>query len=294
MPLTELMNYFNDQLQTQARTKSLPKTGFYKADSVYWSRFGSLILGSAFHPLRSFQDERILGYEAELIVRASTGNRLNIDSIFNSLDSNEQIVHLDRLVRTLHSLNYLQQFDGQDYLLSLQVQSRHIVSVNDDHGKAFEIILSDCGLRPERVLLHTRLLDHATLGHFKKALENYKNRGYKIGINITQPRELTLLANLELSPDIIFVHSSSGLANKSAEAANSQVLLAPVEFYAGQRILVSESIDAADSVADSFDGLLVLPQSFYPPSSYLPGSFPQGSHSQSFYEEDSASNYVAG
>lgn len=51
MPLTELMNYFNDQLQTQARTRSLPKTGFYKADNVYWARFGSLILGSDFYAI---------------------------------------------------------------------------------------------------------------------------------------------------------------------------------------------------------------------------------------------------
>ena len=259
MPLTELMNYFNDQLQTQSRTKSLPKTGFYKADNVYWARFGSLILGSNFYPLHSIKTERILGYEAELIVRASTGNRLNIDSIFNSLDSNEQIVHLDRLVRTLHSLNYLQQFDGQDYLLSLQVQPRHIVSVNDDHGKIFEIILSDCGLKPERVLLHTRLLDHATLNHFKKALENYKNRGYQIGINIAQSRELSLLANLEIHPDIIFIHASSVLVNKNTQDVADQISLAQIDSYPLQRILVSESRDDVADIAHAFDGLLVLP-----------------------------------
>ncbi|RYE52994.1 MAG: EAL domain-containing protein [Sphingobacteriales bacterium] len=262
MPLTELMNYFNDQLQTQARTKSLPKTGFYKADNVYWARFGSLILGSDFHPIDSLKEEKTLGYEAELIVRASTGNLLNIDSIFNSLDSTEQIVHLDRLVRTLHSLNYLQQYDGQDYLLSLQVQSRHIVSVSEDHGKAFEAILSDCGLTPERVLLHTRLLDHATLKHFKKALDSYQSRGYKIGINITQSRELTLLANLGVVPDVIFAHYPSlPLDVKSGRVSNDQVFLIPVEFYAGQRILVSESRGLIDHLSDSFDGLLISPQS---------------------------------
>jgi len=275
MPLTELMNYFNDQLQTQARTKSLPKTGFYKADNVYWARFGSLILGSNFHSIESLREEKILGYEAELIVRAATGNLLNIDSIFNSLDSTEQIVHLDRLVRTLHSLNYLQQYDGQDDLLSLQVQSRHIVSVTDDHGKAFEAILSDCGLTPDRVLLHTRLLDHATLKHFKKALDSYQSRGYKIGINLTQSRELTLLANLGVTPDVIFAHYPSLPLNvKSVDIPNSQVFLAPVEFYAGQRILVSESKGVVDHLADSFDGVLELPQGSFEdnqPVSYFTG-----------------------
>ncbi len=105
MPLTELMNYFNDQLQTQARIRALPKTGFYKADNAYWARFGSLILGTDFHAIKAWNQTNVIGYEAELVVRASTGNILDIDSIFNSLDSNDQIVHLDRLVRTLHSLN---------------------------------------------------------------------------------------------------------------------------------------------------------------------------------------------
>lgn len=205
MPLTELMNYFNDQLQSQARTKALPKTGFFKADSNYWARFGNLILGSRFQGIYNTDGDSLLGHNSELLVRSSTGNSLNIDSIFNSLDSTDQIIHLDRLVRTLHSLNYLQQYDGRKDLLSLQVQPRHIVSVVSDHGKTFEKILSDCGLGPERVLLHTRLIDSTTLPHFHKALQNYRQRGYRIGIHISAQRDLDLLNRLDLVPDSIFI-----------------------------------------------------------------------------------------
>jgi len=204
MPLTELMNYFNDQLQTQARTKSLQKTGFFKADNSYWGRFGNLILGSKFQAIHSFNEDKLIGYNSESLVRSATGNSLNIDSIFNALDSTDQIIHLDRLVRTLNSLNYLQQFDGRKDLLSLQVQPRHITSVVSDHGKTFEKILSDCGLGPQRVLLHTRLLDAATLPHFQQALDSYRQRGYKIGIHISEPQDYELLLTLGLTPDVIF------------------------------------------------------------------------------------------
>lgn len=261
MPLTELMNYFNDQLQTQARTKSLPKTGFYKADNSYWARFGSLILGSEFHSIHALREAKVIGYEAELIVRASTGNLLNINSIFNSLDNHDQIVHLDRLVRTLHSLNYLQQFDGQDYLLSLQVQPRHIVSVNDDHGKAFEIILSDCGLKPDRVLLHTRLLDYSTLKHFNKALGNYKNRGYKIGIRLNEVRSLALLASLGLEPDILFIHYPElEYVLKPPIANAAQAFIAPLELYRAQRILVTADTTVLNRVSSEVDGYLLVPE----------------------------------
>lgn len=263
MPLTELMNYFNDQLQTQARIRALPKTGFYKADNAYWARFGSLILGTDFHAINAWNKKHVIGYEAELVVRASTGNILDIDSIFNSLDSNDQIVHLDRLVRTLHSLNYLQKFDGQDHLLSLQVQPRHIVSVSDDHGKIFESILSDCGLKPERVILHTRLLDSATLPHFSKALGSYKSKGYKIGVSVTQTRELTLLANLGLDLDVIFIYHPASEWLAKPQTANAGVAyLQPVELYSGKRIIVSKDKASIESFNEIFDGYLISQHEF--------------------------------
>lgn len=250
MPLTELMNYFNDQLQAQARTKSLPKTGFFKADNSYWGRFGSLILGSKFETIRTFTDDSVIGFDSNLLVRSAAGNSLDIDSIFNSLDSNDQIIHLDRLVRTLHSLNYLQQFDGRKDLLSLHVQPRHIISVISDHGKTFEKILSDCGLGPERVLLHTRLLDTATLPHFQQALASYRQRGYKIGVHLTNSRELDLLINLGLTPDIIFADHPA-LTN----LLSGNVL--PAEFDPSLRILIAKSPGIDLTPGRALDGYLV-------------------------------------
>lgn len=261
MPLTELMNYFNDQLQTQARTKSLPKTGFFKADNGYWGRFGNLILGSKFQAIHTFADDTLIGHNSDLLVRSATGNSLDIDSIFNSLDSTDQIVHLDRLVRTLHSLNYLQQFDGRRDLLSLQVQPRHIISVVSDHGKTFEKILSDCGLGPERVLLHTRLLDTTTLPHFQQALASYRQRGYKIGIHLSAVDDLDLLINLGLTPDIIFAD----------HPALTTLLIdkpLPSTFDPSLRILVAKKPGIDVKASNALDGYLfntedtiVLPQS---------------------------------
>lgn len=237
MPLTELMHYFNDQLQPQARTRSLPKTGFFKADNSYWGRFGNLILGSRFQAMHTLADNRFIGYNSELLVRSSIGNPLQIDDIFNSLDSTDQIIHLDRLIRTLHSLNYLQQFDGRNDLLSLQVQSRHIISVVNDHGKTFEKILTDCGLGPERVLLHTRLLNIATLPHFQQALTSYRSHGYKVGIHLRDVHDLDLLLALELTPDMIFADHPA-----LTKLLNDAPL--PSGFDPSSQILVPQNIDS--------------------------------------------------
>ncbi len=205
MPLTELMNYFNDQLQTQARLHELPKTGFYKADNQYWARFGNLILGSQFAEIFAANREQLVGHYADLFVRSSAGNILNIDDIVNALEDTQQVIHLDRLARTLHSLNYLQQFDGFKGLLTLRVQARHILSVANEHGKTFEKILSDCGLGPERVVLYTRLLSAADLPHFQQALTSYRQRQYLIGISVHDLAEWELLQEFAITPDYIFV-----------------------------------------------------------------------------------------
>lgn len=254
MPLTELMHYFNDQLQIQARTKLLPKTGFYKVESGYWARFGSLILGSQFHNIHDTNvNENSIGQYSDLIVRSGTGKSLSIDEIFNSLDNTNEIVHLDRLTRTLHSLNYLQQFDGQKGLLALAVQPRHIVSVAGEHGKTFEAILSDCGLGSERVLLHTRLLDHQSLPHFRNALLSYRSRDYQIGITLEKPQDILLLEELGLSPDIIFYNYS---------APNDQPTLPThlVNYQQSRHIIISSDTKILNESA-RFNGCLSLPPS---------------------------------
>jgi hypothetical protein len=260
MPLTELMNYFNDQFQTGVHTDFLPKIGFFKINNTYMARFGNLVLGSKFHPIYATDDAELFAHESELLVRSAAGNPLNIDNIFNSLDSNGQIIQLDRLVRTLHSLNYLEQIDlqqtdvhkinGSNHLLALPVQPRHIISVVDDHGKAFENILSDCGLGPARVLLHTRLLDNATLKHFHKALINYRNRDYKIGISLMQPHDLNLLEKLDLEPDVIFVKDFIFQGPIKSRAVDL------LSFYDSSLIIVSatQPLEPVDAI---FQGLLV-------------------------------------
>ncbi|PUA29608.1 MAG: hypothetical protein B0W54_03260 [Cellvibrio sp. 79] len=240
MPLTELMNYFNDQLQTQARLRELPKTGFYKADNQYWARFGNLILGSQFAEILSAKDDQLIGHYADLFVRSSTGNLLNIDDIVNALEDKEEVVHLDRLVRTLHSLNYLQQHDGFKGLLALRVQARHILSVANEHGKTFEKILSDCGLGPERVVLHTKLVDAASLPHFQQALTNYRERQYRIGVSLHEINDWGLLRQFDLQPDYIF--SSPSLVQQLIEQPNyplgsTRILVAPEKDFSQHKLV---------------------------------------------------------
>lgn len=265
MPLTELMHYFNDQLQAQAKNKSLPATGLYKAGSTYGARFGGLTFSSRFRAIRKVNNQdgnessQTIGHDSELIVRSVTGREFDIDDAFESLDNTDQIIHLDRLTRTLHSLNYLQQYDNKE-LLSLTVQPRHIVSVVSEHGKVFENILSDCGLGPERVLLRTRFLDAATLPHFHRAFLSYQSRGYKIGINIHESNSLSLLEQLGFAPDYIFLHIPGATTVASdPERGSPPHWLDPLHAYrSAKRVLVANGALLQSNKLENYDGYLDL------------------------------------
>jgi hypothetical protein len=103
-------------------------------------------------------------------------------------------------------------------------------------------------------------LDTATLPHFQQALGSYRQRGYKIGIHLSEPRDLDLLQQLGLTPDIIFADYP----------ALTQVLITdplPAAFASSLQVLIAKKpgIDAkTSSVLDGYlfhsDETVALPQ----------------------------------
>lgn len=256
MPLTVLMDYFNEQLQLNARTRSLPATGFYKASDMFGARFGSLTFGSHFFRIIGPDGKYVIGYDSETLVRSATGNELDINEVYGALDDPEHIIQLDRLVRTLHSLNYLQRFSDNG-ILSLKVHPRHITSVGENYGKVFEAILSDCGLGPQRVLLHTRLLNHTSLPRFQQAFSDYRERGYQIGVDVRSREDLALLHSLELEPDVIFIH----VVEAEPSVFDRSEWLPPVSslkiFSKSRHYLVTTDESSPHSQISEFDGSVV-------------------------------------
>jgi hypothetical protein len=256
MPLTVLMNYFNEQLQLNARTRSLPETGFYKASDMFGARFGSLTFASYFSKILGPDGRHVIGYHSETLVRSATGKTLEVDDVYSSLVDPYHVIQLDRLVRTLHSLNYLQRFNG-DGILSVKVHPRHISSISSNYGKVFEAILSDCGLAPERVLLHTRLQDEVSLPHFRQAFLGYSELGYQIGVDVYEPSDLDLLGKLGLDPQVVFLH----VPDREPSIYDKSAWLPPLNSLKRTRrakhfLVVSE--DESDfAQLNDFDGSLV-------------------------------------
>ena len=113
----------------------------------------------------------------------------------------EEFIYLDRLVRTLHALNYLTK-PTQGNLL-LKVHNRHVLSVPSDHGLAFEEILKSCGLFPDQITLEIEIDNGDDSDRLVRAVHNYQSRGYAISASKFGRTHLDFGLLREIQPNIV-------------------------------------------------------------------------------------------
>ena len=105
VPLTELVHYFNKR-QRLARP-GCDEEGFEIVGGRVRARFAGRLLGSLFQPVKEPGSLRVIGHEAHLQVLGGDSGQVPAQAIFLDARDDEELVHLDRTVRTLHALNFL-------------------------------------------------------------------------------------------------------------------------------------------------------------------------------------------
>lgn len=195
MPLGELIRYFN--------------ATFGSGDSTLYDEGGRIAawhdgmrLGSLFAPIVDLRNERIVGHQASLAARLDDGSAVSEEDAYARSATPEAIVPFDRLVRTLHALNFLSQSRHAGGFLLVPVHARHLRAVSSQHGLIFEAILKRCGLAPEDIILELDHCESAGCAHLAEALGSYRQRGYRLALcGIGSP--LVAMQALQLAPDVI-------------------------------------------------------------------------------------------
>lgn len=199
MPLSEFVRYLNAQ-QTLPGSGLPSTTPFVAADGQVSVHFAKLRLESSYSPIVALASGEVRGHVAGLRVFGRNNHRLlEPEAVFVLPGDDAQFVYLDRLVRTLHTLNYLtyRQRRARGTLL-LKVHPRHVASTAAGHGLAFEEVLRSCGLLPEQITLDIEIDGSDDALHLLRAVENYKLRGYAISVGRFGRRE----SNFDLLRDI--------------------------------------------------------------------------------------------
>ena len=192
MPLTDFVRYLNAQLPNP---KSALRAGvrFLSESGRVFVYYAELRLASEFSPVIDTASGELRGHCARLrVTRQGDGKVLDAASLFALPDDDQELIFVDRLVRTLHTLNHLTYSERRSQeLLLLKVHPRHVASVAADHGLAFEEILRACGLLPQNVVLELEIASAhggaandaaADPAHWLRAAANYQMRGYGVAV----------------------------------------------------------------------------------------------------------------
>lgn len=175
----------------------------------YVSKFVGIQLKSSFQPIYDVEKGDLYGFEANLLASLGDIQSTTPDFAYSYAKATGKLVKFDRVVRTLHLLNYKQIFQDKG-LLFLSVHPDLLISVNE-HGKVFERILHQYSLPTDRVVIQIR--DYSTTEQNESlvtyerqlaaAIENYHERGYKIAVDFFGNKHSLVSRLWKLSPDYI-------------------------------------------------------------------------------------------
>lgn len=204
MPLSDFIRTLN--VPNRSFPKHYSQNGldqpFVASCGRVFLHYANIRLESHFLPIINVHSGQQHGHAAAFQAFGLT-NRIQLlpEAVFVLPTDNDEFVYLDRLVRTLHALNYITR-PTQGNLL-LKVHARHVISVPSDHGLAFEEILRPCGLFPEQITLEIETDEISDTKHLVSAISNYRSRGYGIAVSRFGRRNLDFGLLRELNPDIV-------------------------------------------------------------------------------------------
>jgi len=129
-------------------------------------------LSSVFQPVFDVSTRKVIGHAAYIRSATDGTSVLSPWKVFALTEGDALLVRFDRLCRAIHALNY---FGSASYgNLFVKVQPRLLESVKDDHGRAFERILSIIGVETSRVVIEIQPEGNRETKMPKHAIRNYR------------------------------------------------------------------------------------------------------------------------
>ena len=181
MPLTSVVDYLNGRLSALHPRAHLRQRACYRIHrGRLTAEVAGFILLPALVPVVTAATGEVFGQRARLSVKTHDGQSVPPESLYVQAWDAEDVLYLDRFLRTFQALNYLHQgYDGREPL-TLDVHLRHLAAQPEHHSEVFEALLHHLGLRPDQVILR---LDGQALHldpHVQGAARSFTSHGYRL------------------------------------------------------------------------------------------------------------------
>ena len=218
-------------------------------------------LSSAFQPIYSLSHCRIVGYEGLLRPQDAQGIGIPPIKVFGMKRTEAEIVRLDRLSRTLHVHNFMQQNDDKNWLFlnidpNVIVQGRH-------YGSFFKDLLDYYELPPERVVVEIIEGAIADESQLSESVKFYKNLGCLVAIDDFGAGNSNFERIWRLAPDIVKLDRSmiaQAVTNKTARRILPGVVSLIHEV--GSMVLI-EGVETLEEAMVAIDTDVDFVQGFY-------------------------------
>lgn len=239
-PATERVSRFLDRLAANPAHGLLRRA----ADGSVIGDWYGCQLSSVFQPIVDPRSGRRIGYEAFLRCHGRGVRELSPWALFATGADDDQVIALDRLARTLHTLNHLVAGAADDdSLLFLNVHGRLLAGVASDHGFAFRRVVDALGLDPARIVIETpqAALEHVDLLAFVH--RNYRQNGFQVAANVEHPEQWKQLASMVPAQ---FIKIDGG---SLTEQPNPAAMLAALDAARGAANIIVTRLEARPQFA---------------------------------------------
>jgi EAL domain-containing protein (putative c-di-GMP-specific phosphodiesterase class I) len=173
-------------------------------------KFYGATITSAWQGLRDPASGRVVAHEALARSYSSSDAGLSPWRLFAGAASDEHLVALDRLCRTIHALNFrVSGLDDAGGILVLNVHERLLRAVPKRHGSFFGELLTLIGLPPQRIVIDLPPLPSFDVHWLKGVVEAYQRAGFGVAFEASSAVQAKLVATLvrpewiRLAPDRI-------------------------------------------------------------------------------------------
>lgn len=224
-------------------------------------QFRDLVLHSHFQPVISLVHRRVVGYEGLLRPRDPSGQSIAPDVLFDSIESEEDGVFLDRLARNIHVRNF--GGVGRDqFWLFLNVNAR-VAMCGKGYEPCFEAMLQRHGMPPHRVvieLIENEIRDETRLSD---AMRYYSELGCLIAIDDFGAGQSNFDRIWRVQPQIVKIDRKSLVqARQSARVRRVLPSLIALLHEAGCMTLI-EGIEEEEDVMIALDSGVDFAQGYF-------------------------------
>jgi EAL domain-containing protein (putative c-di-GMP-specific phosphodiesterase class I) len=204
---------------------------------------------SVYQPVVDLIDRKTIGYEA--LTRVPPGRFDRIDLLFKTAQDHDVLWNLERLCRR-RALEGLPRIESDQLLfLNIEPDSIHDPQLGD---LGFEGLLDDAGLRAEQVVLE--VTEHSAVqdfGTFRRSLNRFRQRGFRVAMDDVGSGYAGLQAIAELAPNFIKVDMT--LVRDIHTNTIKRELIATIRRFADSTgiKLIAEGVETHDELRSLLD-----------------------------------------